>query len=155
MTAGGHAGKQAALSRKTEKLPKAKAGIEMVAGAGGNFRFRREWSGDDRAAVRAGGHRVRSRMNDDRIDFHPGANFFAQSQQVIRRFSARFDAESFGDVVAFLLVKAENDVEVFLKCGYEFKCAQNVLTCALLRIGQIEKQFAPHALHTGTDVFED
>src|SRR5258706_15495363 len=103
MTAGGHAGQQAALGRKPEKLSKAKAGIEMVAGSGGNFRFRHEWSGDDRAAVLAGGYRVRSRMNDNRIDFHPGANFFAQSQQLIRRFSARFDAEGFGDVVAFRL----------------------------------------------------
>ena len=52
------AAKEAKVAGKAEKFAEAKARIEMIAGARGYLRFRREWACDQEVALRAAGNRA-------------------------------------------------------------------------------------------------
>src|ERR1044071_10154614 len=66
VTAGGHAREQAEGVVEAEQFPEAKAGVEMVPGAGGDFGFGNVGTFDDLGGVAADGEGIGHRVDDDR-----------------------------------------------------------------------------------------
>src|SRR5664280_579935 len=68
---------------------------------------------------------------------------------------AGVEAKVLSDFGAFLLVQAEDHVEVSLERGDQLQGAQDVSVSALLGVGKVDEEFAARAFHARADLFED
>ena len=105
-------------------------------------------------AIRPGRQRVGGRVNNERVHADALVDCLAELWQPLRRMVAGVQPQGLSDLAAFLLVQAQDDVEVLLEGGDQLQGAQDVCLGALLGIGEVNEQLAARAFHAGANLLE-
>src|SRR5205807_2293033 len=131
------AGKQALLGREAEQLAETKAGVKMVARAGGDLRFGSKRARNQGCILRTGSEGIGGGMDNDGVHRDTKMNFFAEGGQAFGGAIAGVKAKIPANFATLLLVETQRDVEVFLKGGDQFQRAQNIFAGALFGVGEV------------------
>jgi predicted Rossmann fold flavoprotein len=155
MTAVGHANEQGEVVGKIEEFPEAKAGVEMIARAGGDLRFGgvKAFGGGDFA----GGHGDGKfgGMHHQGMDGEFIGDFMSEPAESFGITGCGRQVQDLTDFVGFLLVEPKDDIEILLELPDELEGVPDIVVGPFLGVGEVEEHFAARAGELRAEFLED